>query len=154
MTKQRILTPVLALLFAFALFACDQTTTTAGADYGDFDFIEDFDEAFNRREGTYIVYLYSETCENCNRIKDQMLAFAAAYDDRVIFFFDVAKATTALQDAFLFQLGKTTVNTPTLILITANGFDKTVASRFYFEGASAILGIINDLENGSYQYWE
>ncbi len=154
MTHKRLLFPVLMFLFAFSLVACqEETTTTAGLDYGDFDYIEDYDEVFNRREGTYIVYLYSDSCFNCGEIKADILAFADSYTDRAMFFFNVDNATSDLQNAFLTTLGRTQVGTPSLILIKDNGFSTTASSRYFFSGASSVLSILTDLEKGTYQYW-
>jgi len=154
MTHKRLFLPILIFILAFSVVACQaETTTTAGLDYGDFDYIEDYDEVFNRREGTYIVYLYSESCYNCGEIKEDVLAFADSYTDRTIFFFNVDGATADLQNAFLTALGRTQVGTPTMILIKDKAFDTTASSRYYFEGISRILSIITDLEKGTYQYW-
>jgi len=154
MTIKRLLLPLLLLVLAFSTTACQaETTTTAGLDYDDFDYIEDYDEVFNRREGTYIVYLYSESCFNCGEIKEDVLAFAEAYSDRAMFFFNVDGATADLQNAFLTALARTQVGTPSLILIKDNGFSTTASSRYFFSGASAILSILTDLEKGTYQYW-
>jgi len=154
MTAKRLFLPLLFLFAAFALTACAETTTAAGLDYDDFDYIEDYDEIFDRRAGTYIVYLYSESCHNCATIKSEILAFASAYDDHVLFFFNVGEGSAALQNDYKEAIGITEVQTPVLLLITDNGFDKTASSRFYFAGVTAIRAILNDLENGSYQYWQ
>ncbi|MFA5007411.1 MAG: thioredoxin family protein [Candidatus Izemoplasmatales bacterium] len=154
MTIRRLLFPLLTLLVGFALVACQTATTTLGGpDYDDFDYIEDYDEVFNRREGTYIVYLYSESCYTCNSIKDEVLAFAGAYADRTIYFLNVDNATATKETVFLTTLGKNEVGTPTLLLIKDSGFDKNASSRYFFTGSSPILSIINDLENGDYPYW-
>ncbi len=154
MTMKRLFLPLILLILAFSATACaEKTTTTAGLDYEDFDYIEDYDEVFNRREGTYIVYLYSESCFNCGEIKRDVLAFADSYTDRAMFFFNVDNATAELQNAFLTTLGRTQVGTPSLILIKDNGFSTTASSRYFFSGASAVLSILTDLEKGTYQYW-
>jgi len=154
MTHKRLFLPILIFILAFSVVACQaETTTTAGLDYGDFDYIEDYDEVFNRREGTYIVYLYSESCYNCGEIKSDVLAFAEAYSGRAMFFFNVDGATAELQNDFLTTLARTQVGTPSLILIKDNGFSTTASSRYFFSGASAVLSILTDLEKGTYQYW-
>lgn len=155
MTSKRLLFPLILFILAFSLSACAaETTTSAGLDYDDFDYIEDYDEVFNRREGTYIVYLYSESCFNCGEIKEDVLAFAASYTDRAMFFFNVDGATADLQNAFLTTLARTAVGTPSLILIKDNAFSTTASSRYFFSGASAVLSILTDLEIGDYPYWE
>ncbi|MDP3130641.1 MAG: hypothetical protein Q8N15_04820 [Bacillota bacterium] len=155
MTIKRLFFPLFLLFLAFSVTACAvETTTTDGLDYDDFDYIEDYDEVFNRREGTYIVYLYSESCYNCGEIKEDVFAFASTYADRTMFFFNVDGATSDLQNAFLTTLGRTQVGTPSLILIKNNAFSTTASSRYFFSGASAILSILEDLEKGTYQYWQ
>lgn len=154
MTIRRLLFPLLTLLLGFALVACQTATTTLGGpDYDDFDYIEDYDEVFNRREGTYIVYIYSETCGTCNSIKDEVLAFASSYTDRTIYFFNLDGATATKEEELLTPLGQSEVGTPTLILVKNKGFDKNAFSNYCFSGSSRILSIIVDLENGDYPYW-
>ncbi|MFH0993116.1 MAG: hypothetical protein V1761_02065 [bacterium] len=153
--RQRILLMFILPLLCLSFLGCETvTTTTTGRDYADFDYLEDYDEVFNRNAGTYIVYIYSTDCYNCAQFKDEILEFAATFTDRTIFFFNVSNATSSLQTAYLDMIGQTAVRTPSLVLIKNNAFDKTVASRYYFEGAPIIRSLLNDLENQSYLYWE
>ncbi len=155
MVQRKVLLLLLFPALVLAFLGCGvTTTTTTGLDYSDFDYLEDYDEVFTRAAGTYIVYVYSTDCYNCSLFKAEFLEFASTYTDRPIFFFNVSAATSSLQAAYLSTIGQTGVRTPALLLITNNGFDKTVASRFYFEGAPIIRSLINDLENGAYPYWE
>ena len=154
MTIRRLFLPLLSALLAFTLLACQTTTTTtAGLDYSDFDYIEDYDEVFTRREGTYVVYLYSLSCAQCETIKDDVLAFASSYADRTVYFFNLDLGSSTLQNTFLTTLGKATVGTPTVILVADGGFDKTASSRYFFTGSSDVLSILADLAKGSYPYW-
>jgi len=156
MVQRKILLFLLTPMLLAFLFGCGAATTTAttGLDYSDFNYLEDYDEVFNRAAGTYIVYIYSTDCYNCSNFKAEILEFAATYSGRPIFFFNVSNATSSLQAAYLSTIGQTGVRTPSLLLILNNAFDKTVASRFYFEGAPIIRSLLNDLDNSSYPYWE
>lgn len=147
---------VIAFL-SFLLFGCSgDTTTTEGLSYDMFDYIEDYDEIFDRREGTYLVYIYSPTCTICIDIKSTVLEFADTYEKYNIYFLNADNATTALKTEFLNTIGlpETMYGTPALVLIKNNSFDKTALSLYYFAGAKEIPNILRDIKNGSYTYFK
>lgn len=146
----------LGILLGLSTLGCNQTTTTttAGLDYDMFFSITDYSQVFNRNQGTYIVYMYSDTCAHCVAIKSTVLEFADTNDDIVMYFFNVSTGTEAAQTAFLTTVGLTTSNfgTPTLIVVVDNDFDLTSRSNFLFEGEIPITSILRDIENDAYAY--
>lgn len=155
---KKTLSLTFAFLLTFAFIGCNKTTetTTTGLDYEMFYHLDDYNTVFNRREGTYLVYIYQPTCTGCEAIKDTVLEFADTYTGHVIYFFDVSKATASLQVNFLNMIGISSVEfgTPTLLLIINNSFDNTARSHYYFSGASPIQNILRDIEYDSYEYLE
>jgi hypothetical protein len=153
MLFKRLAMPALALLLAFSILSCDAATTTSGLSYEDFDHIDDYDEIFDRRQETYLVYIYSLSCSNCASFKEEILAFASTYTDHVLFFFCADDGTSDLEADYLATIGATSLLTPTLLLILDNDFDRNTASRYYFTGSTRIRTVLNDIESDSYQYW-
>jgi hypothetical protein len=143
------------LLNLFMFLGCSEKTTTTeySLDYVDFDYISNYYEVFNRREGTYIVYVYSQSCVVCTELKADFLAFADSYTAYNVYFFDAGSVDTTYQADYLSSIGQSNVKTPTLLIIKNGTFDKTAVSRYYFEGESRIRSIMLDLKNNVYPYW-
>jgi len=155
---KKLLTLGAIAILSLVLFGCsgDTTTTSDGLSYDMFDYIEDYDEIFDRREGTYLVYLYSPTCSICNSIKDTVLEFADTYEKYNMYFFNVDNGTTALETEFLNTIGLSSslFGTPGLVLVKNNSFDKTALSLYYFAGGTEIPNILRDIQNQSYPYFK
>lgn len=155
MKFSKVLLFALTLSLSFTILACNTTTTEEGASYEMYDSFDRYQDAFTRREGTYLIYIYSTSCSACLTFKPEILAFADSYTDEVLYFFNSAAATDASthQQAFLAAIGQASVETPTLLLITDGGFDTTNIDKYYFAGISEIRNILNDLSNNSYPYF-
>ncbi len=155
MTFKKTLFLLLILVLTLSAFACNTTTTETALSYEDFEYFDRYQDAFNRREGTYLIYIYSTTCTVCATFKPEVIAFAAAYTDEVIYFFDSGAATDAAtsQPAFLAAIGQASLQTPTLLLIKDGAFDLTNIDKYFFSGIPAIRNILNDLTNNSYPYY-
>jgi thiol-disulfide isomerase/thioredoxin len=153
---KKLFTMILFGLVSVSLFACQTTTATTTVNYDLFEQIARYQDVFNRREGTYLVYVYSDSCVVCETIKTQVYNFADTYPDgetgHEIYFFNAAKATdsAANQAAYLLAVGQTQVSTPVLLVIIDNAFDKTNLSTYYFAGAQAVSNILEDIKNGAY----
>ena len=143
-----------SILFSLlALIGCGTKTTTEDAlDYDDFDYLSDYDEVFDRPVGTYLVYVYAETCQACARLKTDILAFASQYTDHVIYFFNAGAVDSTNQAPYLEAIGQASVQTPTMLVIK-DGFDLTNVSRYLFIGETRIRSLITDLTNDAYPYW-
>ncbi len=141
------------LLSLFTLLGCATTTTTDVLDYDDFDYVDDYNDVFNRSQGTYIVYVYASSCSVCAKIKADVLEFAEGYTDYPIYFFDAGAVDTTYQADYLNTIGQASVQTPTILIIKNNTFDKTNVSRYLFSGESKIRSLMTDLENDAFLYW-
>jgi len=154
---KKILTLVLSLFLGVTLYGCaeETTTTSTGLDYEMFDYISDYDEIFNRRQGTYLVYIYSPSCSVCQSIKETVLEFADTYTGHVIYFLDVTNATDTAESDFLERIGLDSTNfgTPSLVVVVDQDFDKTAFSHYFFAGATEIPAVLRDIQNGAYQYF-
>jgi hypothetical protein len=142
------------ILVGVALYACSTTTiTTEGLDYEDFNYIEAYSEIFDRREGTYLIYLYEPTCANCNKIKTSVLSFAAGYTAHPIYFFDVTGIEDEAGEAtYLAKTGQTTLSYPALIVVIDNDFDLTNKAKYLYTGVSKIPLVLTDMKNGVYDW--
>jgi len=150
---------LLSFLLIFTLFATlgcsDVTTTTKGLDYSDFDYITDYSEVFNRREGDYLVYIYQDNCAACIRLKTDFLNFANQYTDYNIYFYNVGTSSdTTNQAQYLSIIGQTQVSTPVLLVVKNKSFDNTNVSRYYFAGETKIRAMMTDLQKDAYPYWD
>ncbi len=160
MTIRKWLFAGLLVLLSLPLSACATTTaatTDEGLDYDDFDFIGAFYQIWNRTApgGDYLVYLYSTDDLACDRLKEDILAFADAYSDHPVYFFDVTgmnTSTASFQEEFRDKTGITSVPYPALFLIKDQSFDKTKVSQYYYSGSAAIRAILYDLENGTFAF--
>lgn len=155
---KKIITAAFMIILGMTFLGCSNTTqevTTTGLDYEMFNYISDYDEVFNRREGTYLVYFYSATCANCIAIKNTVLTFANTYTAHTIYFFNVDNATADLKTEFLTLIGVSSskFGTPSLIIVKDFKFDKTAQSNYYFSGATDIPPALRDIQNGTYQYF-
>jgi len=122
--------------------------TTAAPDYDDFDTLANYDEVFTLSDITYLVYLYSPECHNCVAIKAEMLAFASAYGDYKIFFFDVSGTVFGDRDAFLDAVDKTTLLVPYLVLVQDNSYFGS------YLGTTEIRAAIAAIAAGTLTNWE
>lgn len=139
-------------LFALSLIGCREQTTTTTVNFELFEQIDRYQDVFTRREGTYLVYVYSDTCVNCQTIKQRLYDFASTYEGHTIYFFNAAKASDAQtqQQAYIAKIGQTQVQTPSLVVVVDNDFDLTALSSYYFMGASSVVNVLDDIENGAY----
>ncbi len=154
---KKIIALLVAVTLGISLFGCsgDETTTTTGLNYEMFNYISDYDEIFDRREGDYLVYIYSDTCSICDTIKDTVLEFADTYTGHMIYFFEVTYATTELKTEFLSYIGLNEIlfGTPSLVIVKDNSFETTSFSNYFFAGATDIPRVLRDIENGTYNYF-
>jgi len=139
-------------LFALSLTGCREQTTTTTVNFELFEQIDRYQDVFTRREGTYLVYVYTDTCVNCQPIKQKLYDFASTYEGHTIYFFNAAKATDAQsqQSAYIAKIGQTQVQTPSLLVVVDNDFNLTVLSSYYFVGASSVVNVLDDILNGAY----
>ncbi len=157
MRLKRFLISIMMVLGIFSAIGCNLTTTTSqiGLDYSEFDSITDYSEVFNRREGDYIVYVYQTNCAACKSLKSDFLAFADTYTNKNIYFFNVGNLSeSADSSTYLATIGQNSVQTPVLLVINNNSFDKTNVSRYLYAGESKIRAVMIDLQNGSFPYWD
>lgn len=146
---------VISMFFlGVALYACSTSTTTPeGLSYEDFNYIEAYSEIFDRREGTYLIYLYEPTCSNCNKIKTSVLTFASTYTAHPIYFFDVTGlADETGEAAYLAKTGQAELIYPTLIVVIDNDFDLTNKTKYLYTGVSKIPLVLTDMKNGVYDW--
>lgn len=151
----------LMVLMSFLLVGCTSTTTTTSLtdgtstlDYSDFDSLSDFNEVFNRRQSTYLVYVYSSYCTVCATIKDEVFSFAATFDDYPIYFFNAGLvADSDYKQDYLDAIGQSTAQTPVMIVVKDNDFDKNNINQYLFIGAIKIRSAMTDMLNGAYPYW-
>lgn len=134
------------------LLACQTTTTTTEINFDLFQQIDRYQDIFTRREGTYLVYVYSDTCGACLQIKEEMATFGNTYTSKMIYFFNASKATDAqtYQQLYLTYIGQTQVQTPVILVVMDNTFDSTNQALYYYAGVSAIRNITRDLQNNAY----
>lgn len=154
MNLKRMLVLSLLVLTSFVLVGCGTTTTTADTlDYEDFNYLESYSEIFDRREGSYLVYIYEPSCSNCNKIKNTVLTFASEYTAHAIYFFDTTDIDdqTGLSD-FLQRTAQTSLDTPTLIVVVDNDFDKTNQGKYLYTGTSKIPLALSDLKKGAFDW--
>lgn len=139
-------------LFLPTLLACQTTTTTTAVNFDLFQQVDRYQDIFTRREGTYVVYVYSDTCGACLQIKEEMATFANTYTRKVIYFFNASKATDAqtYQQLYLTYIGQTQVQTPVLLVVVNNSFDSTNQALYYYAGIAAIRNITRDMQNNAY----
>lgn len=157
MKFKRFLLMMIMILGSFSAIGCNLTATTTqvGLDYSEFDSISDYTEVFNRREGNYLVYVYQTNCSACIRLKTDFLAFADTYSDKNIYFFNVGNLSeSADSSTYLATIGQPSVQTPVLLVIKNNSFDKNNVSRYLYTGESKIRAVMTDLQNGSFLYWD
>ena len=135
------------------MIACQTTTTTST--YNGFDLfnqIDRYQDVFTRREGTYVVYVYSDTCSSCQNIKQEMFEFGSDYDQKAVYYFNVSKATDAqtYQQVFLQYMALSQVQTPAIIIVMNNTFDSTNMSLYYYVGIQSVRNIVRDLRYNAY----
>jgi hypothetical protein len=150
----------LMVLMSFLLVGCTSTTTTTSLtdgtstlDYSDFDSLSDFNEVFNRRQSTYLVYVYSSYCTVCATIKMKyfhlllrLMTIRSILSMRISCGF-------RLQTRLLDAIGQSTAQTPVMIVVKDNDFDKNNINQYLFIGAIKIRSAMTDMLNGAYPYW-
>ncbi len=149
---KKIITLLVLSFLLPILLACQTTPTTTEINFDLFQQIDRYQDIFTRREGTYLVYVYSDTCGACLQIKEEMATFGNTYTRKVIYFFNASKATDAqtYQQLYLTYIGQTQVQTPVILVVVDNTFDSTNQSLYYYAGVQAIRNITRDLQNNAY----
>jgi len=153
MQKKLLLFPLFVLV-VLSITSCATTTVpTDSLSYDDFDFIESYDEIWNRSEGTYLVYLYSTSCVNCIEIKSTVLHFAATYSLHNIYFYNVfGNIDTQAKADYLAKVGDPEVYIPALIVVIDNDFDVSQTSTIFYKGRTDIPEVMEKLLNGTFSF--
>ncbi|MDY0138363.1 MAG: thioredoxin family protein [Candidatus Izemoplasmatales bacterium] len=122
---------------------------TSWKNYSSYNTIDDYSKVFDMETEDeepildYIVYLYSDRCESCKDIRNDVLGVAKDLEKDEFYLLNIA-SVEGESDEFLETIGKTTVSTPTLVVVKDGEFYEV------FVGSNDISDVLELIEDGTY----
>lgn len=150
----KVIVGIIIAVFAFVAMAFVYDTTTQWRQYTNYTAITEFDGIFEYTNGgtealdDYVVYIYSNTCPNCEAIKTDVLRDGNRLNKETEMFFvanaDTMTDTDAELDGFLDTIDEVQLGTP-LLIVVADG-------EFYdaFVGSAEVVDAMNSIEEGTF----
>ena len=156
-TEMLLLKTIVAVIVAVILIvaiAFIYDSMTKWRDYSNYDTITKYEDAFAMKDAEgvelsdYVIYVYSDTCEGCQTIKDDLLKIANKFDDDKFFLMNISKMTgeelEAKQADFLEIIERTSVATPMLVTVNDGNFEEL------FVGSTTVVQTLASIEENTY----
>lgn len=150
----KVIVGIIITVFAFVAMAFVYDITTQWKQYTNYTAITEFDGIFEYTNGgevaldDYIVYLYSDTCPNCEAIKNDVLRDGNQLNKETEMFFvanaDTMTDTETALEGFLDTIGEVELGTPLLIVVSDGEFYDA------FVGSSEVVDAMNSIEEGTF----
>jgi len=150
----KVIMGIILSVFALVAVAFIYNAATQWKSYDNYTLITEYDGIFEYDNGgeealqDYVVYLYSDTCENCTNIKNDVLRIGNSLNRDEEFFFlanvDTMTDADANLAAFLETIDLTSLGTP-MIIIIANGEFNAV-----YDGSTDVVNILETIQDGDY----
>lgn len=150
----KVIVGIILAVLAIVLVAFIYDTLTVSRSYDDFTKIDKYEAILTQKDDSsvqipdYLVYFYSDTCTNCQEIKQDVLKLADRLEKNgtVIFFVNTASMTDidTFKDPFLIEINESAMRTP-MVISVVNG-------QFYekFLGSDDVIQIFEDVRSGDY----
>jgi thiol-disulfide isomerase/thioredoxin len=153
---KKLCTLILLFFTSISFISCQQTTTTTSINFDLFKQITQFQSVFAKSEGTYLVYVYSDSCGACALVKQDVYDFASTYTQKPIYFFNVTFANDASEyrSLYLTYIAQNEVATPVILVVKDGAFDSTNQAVYYHAGVVAVRNILRDVKNGAFDLFK
>jgi len=141
---------VAVILIVAVAFIYD--SLTKWRNYGNYQAVEDYSVVFDMKDEAdqeildYVIYVYSNTCENCVNIKNDVLRIASKLNrGEDVFFLLNASNINGENDDFLETIEQTMILTPMLIVVKDGVYYEK------FTGSTAVLTVLESIQNDTYE---
>ena len=155
-TEMLLLKTIVAVIIAVilvVLVAFIYDSMTKWRDYSNYETITKYEDAFAMKDADgvelsdYVIYVYSDTCEGCQTIKNDLLKIANKFDDDKFFLMNISKMTgedlEAKQADFL-EIIERTMATPMLVTVNDGNFEEL------FVGSTTVVQTLASIEENTY----
>ncbi|MGD9761018.1 MAG: hypothetical protein AB7U52_01115 [Candidatus Izemoplasmatales bacterium] len=155
-TEMLLLKTIVAVIVAVilvVLVAFIYDSITKWRDYSNYDTITKYEDAFAMKDADgvelsdYVIYVYSDTCEGCVTIKNDLLKIANKFEDDKFFLMNISSMTDEDIDAAKVdfqEIIERTVSTPMLITVNDGDFEEL------FVGSTAVVETLTLIEQNTY----
>ena len=150
----KVIVSIILAVFALVAIVWIYDAATKWKNYDYYTQVTEYDGIFDYTNGTdveledYVIYFYSDTCENCAIAKADVLALARKINrgDEQFFIANTANMTdeTDSLDAFLETIDLTQMVTPLLIIVIDGEFYEVQT------GTTSVISALEGIENGDY----
>jgi hypothetical protein len=143
---------IILAVVAMVMIAFIYDSVTKWKNYNNYTDIGKYEDVFNLKDeeeqaiGNYVVYVYSDTCEACATIRNDLLRLANRMNKQseVFFLLNTSKATGESDD-LLETIERTQILTPMLIVVVDGEFEEV------FVSSTNVLNAIESIEKGTYE---
>ncbi len=141
------------LVIVMAVFFYDLATNVGT--YDDYTHITAYDKVLTQVDADqeqlqdYLIYFYSDTCVNCEKIQKEALQLVARINRSatVVFFVNITEATETTsgdKDALLAEINLMSIATPMIVAVVDGEFYQT------YVGTESVLNLLKDVKAGDY----
>lgn len=124
---------------------------TRWKNYNSYTFVEDYKDAFVMKDddgnaiSDYVIYVYSNTCQNCTNIKSDVLRIGNRLNrgDDMFFLLNVS-SVKGDSGAFLTTIQQSQIATPMLVVVSGGTFTEIVT------GSSSVVSLLEQIRDGLY----
>ena len=153
----KIIIGIIVAVFAFVIVAFVYDATTQWKDYSEYTQVTEYADIFNYTNGgdealeDYVIYFYSDNCDNCVNIKNDVLRDGNRLNkDSEMFFIANADQMNDVDTELVDYLAaidvvSTDYGTPLLLVVVDGEFSEV------FMGSSDVVEAIDGIEAGTYE---
>ncbi|MFH0993072.1 MAG: hypothetical protein V1761_01840 [bacterium] len=141
------------LLIVLAAFFYDLATNVGT--YDDYTHITAYDKVLTQVDADqdqlqdYLIYFYSDTCTNCEKIQKEALQLVSRInrDETIVFFVNITEATETAsgdKDALLLAINLSSLATPMIVAVVDGEFYRT------YVGTEPVIDLLKEVKAGDY----
>ncbi|MFA7075173.1 MAG: hypothetical protein WC152_00685 [Candidatus Izemoplasmatales bacterium] len=140
---------IIAAVILVVLVAFIYGSMTKWKDYNNYNSIDKYADAFDMKDANdqaisdYVIYVYSDNCEGCDNIRNDVLRLANKLGENEFFLMNISNVEDESED-FLETIDKTSVQTPMLIIVNDGEFEEL------FSGSVSVVDVLKTIEDNTY----
>jgi thioredoxin-related protein len=155
LTLLKTILAIIVTVVVLVMVAFIYDKATDWRDYNSYDHLETYDQVLEQDQEDYVVYLYSETCEACQSMKEDILKVLNDVDKDTnnIYLVDVTKITEEVvgedeeaysREDLLADLDIESITTPSFVVVANGALEEVIT------GIVNIEDFLEDLDSNTY----
>jgi thiol:disulfide interchange protein len=155
LTLLKTILAIIVTVVVLVMVAFIYDKATDWRDYNSYDHLETYDQVLEQDQEDYVVYFYSETCEACQSMKEDILGVLNDVDKDMnnIYLVDVTKITNEVvgedeeaytRDDLLEDLDIESITTPSFVVVANGALEEVIT------GIVNIEDFLDDLDSNTY----